>query len=159
MTQAAVCLLVGSLCGAACARGNEPMPGPPAQATPTPLPPAVSFGSDHPKTEYVSLVRVLANPTSLNKKAITLDGFLDGHTLCLHKEDADNRLSTNCVSIAFPDSPQVQALDRRYVTVSGIVVFGGRAGLSPLVDVFIDDVRSIEPIEDRERARHDLVIF
>ena len=157
MRHATATLLVASLWGAACV-GSEPMPEPASRPTPVPLPPGLSLGADHPKTEHVSLVRVLAEPASVNGKAITVDGYFDSGLLCLHEEDAAKRLRTNCVSIEVSDSPQARALNQRYVVVSGVVGFGGRTGLSPIFDLVIKDVRRMDPIKDRDAMAGVVII-
>ena len=156
MRHAIATLLIASLCGAACVLESEPMPEPASRPTPVPLPPGLLLGANHPRTEYVSLVRVLADPTSVKGKAITVNGYFEPGQLCLHKEDADKRLRTNCVSIEVPDSPQARLLAGRYVVVSGVVGFGGRTGLSPIFDLLIQDVRRMDPIADSD-AMADVV--
>ena len=102
------------------------------------------------------MVRILADPAALHKKPVAVVGYLDlafeSNHFCLHKEDADSLLITNCVSISVPNSPEVLALNRRYVAVWGTVVVG-RSGHMGLFNLSIQDVRQIVPMLNKEEMK------
>jgi hypothetical protein len=73
----------------------------------------------------VSLARVLANPSALHGKAIKVGGFahfaFEGDSLCLHRDDVEYLVVTNCVWLDVPTSPAIRSLNDRYVGVEGVV--------------------------------------
>ena len=140
-------LLLAGLC-AACGPASHEMPEPAPPPKIAPVPASVTLGVTDPKAERVSMVRVLADPASLNNRPVVVVGYLDlafeSNHFCLHKEDADALLITNCVSISVPNSPEVLALNRRYVAVWGTVAVGISGHLG-LFNLSIQDVREIVP--------------
>jgi hypothetical protein len=102
------------------------------------------------------MVQVLANPKLWDKKPVVVVGYMDlafeRDHFCLHKEDADRLLLTNCMSISAPSSPEVQALNRRYVAVWGTVRVG-RSGHMGLFNLSIQNVTRIEPMLSKEEYR------
>ena len=125
------------------------MPPPPSRPTPTPLPAGVSLGAPHAKTQSVSLVRVLADPSSVDRKAITVGGYLDfdgddNYSLCLHQDDADHGVRTNCVALVVANTRAMRDLALHYVTVAGVVRLRQSVGFS-FTDFAIEDVRRVDP--------------
>ena len=158
MKGSSAALLIACAFGVACGPAADRAPTPAQSSRVAPVPAGVTFGAvDNPRAERVSMVRVLADPASLDKKSVAVVGYLDlafeSNHFCLHKEDADELLLSNCVSISVPNSPEVQALNRRYVGVWGTVVVG-RSGHMGLFDLSIQDVRQIEPMLNKEELKH-----
>ena len=133
------------------------MPGPPAERTPAPLPAAVSLGQEASDAEAMSMVQLLASPPSINRKVVSVTGYLDpppancdhcGTQLCLHKEDAENRLLQNCIGLDLPDLTKVSPLTHRYVRLQGVVVVERNERFT---HVTIQDIRSVAPVPNREQ--------
>jgi hypothetical protein len=157
-------VLMLSLCVAAggCGFGNDEMPEPAGGGRPTPtlppLPPAVGPSPDYSQFERVPMIRLLATPTSMDKKAVSVVGYLSlpsncidcGTWLCFHKEDAENRLGPNCVGVDLPDS--ARRLDHRYVEVRGIVAV--RRFHSTFV--YIQDIAGVAPVANEQQWEADL---
>ena len=146
-----------------CAGGTEEMPEPAGGSRPTPtlppLPPAVGPSPDYSKFELVPLIRLLVMPTSMDRKAVSVQGYLSlppsgcidcGSMLCFHKEDAENLLGTNCLGLEVPDS--AGQLNHRYVEIQGVV---GIARYNN-THVFIRNIKGIAPIANQEQAEADL---
>ena len=159
MKIAATALLFLCAAGLACGWKDEEMPEPAAARLPAPAPPpaAVRLGPDLLGVEVVSMLRLLAAPSSMNKKSVSVVGYLEpppsncihcGTLLCLHKEDADNRLWQNCLGLDLPDLTKVSPLTHRYVRVQGVVVVE-RPQHSTYVA--IRDIRFIAPVPNREQ--------
>jgi hypothetical protein len=45
----------------------------------------------------------------------------EGNMLCLHRDDVEFMLQTNCVWLAAPEGPAVRSINDRYVGVEGVV--------------------------------------
>jgi len=159
MKIASAVLLFLSTAGLACGRKEEPMPEPASARSPAPAPPpaAVRLGPDLVGVEVVSMLQLLAAPSPMNKRSISVTGYLEpppsncihcGTLLCLHKEDADNRLWQNCLGLDLPDLTKVSPLTHRYVRLQGVVVVE-RPQRSTYVS--IRDIRFIAPVPNREQ--------
>jgi hypothetical protein len=87
-----------------------------------------------PNSERVSLVRILANPDDMNGRAVDVGGYMhvefEGTQLCLHREDYEQMVLTNCVGLSVPEGPDVLELNDRYVVVEGVVKASARGGIS-----------------------------
>jgi hypothetical protein len=92
--------------------------------------PAELLASPHPDAERVSLARVLADPSALHGKAVRVGGFahfaFEGDSLCLHRDDVEYLIVTNCVWLDVPMRPEIRALSDRYVVVEGVIDAKGR---------------------------------
>ena len=143
-------LLAMCLVGISC--GQEPRPAPSPNPSPPPLPASVAFGPA-PDAQKLSMVRLLADPLAVNKKLVAVMGYLDleleSKHFCLHKEDARNNLIANCLWISVPETPEVRALNHRYVIVVGVVTVG-QSGQWGLFDLSLQDVRALQVIPASE---------
>jgi hypothetical protein len=76
-------------------------------------------------SQRVSLARILADPERLHGKAVRVGGFahfaFEGNSLCLHRDDVEYLVVTNCVWLDVRLAPEVEALSDRYVAVVGVV--------------------------------------
>ena len=122
-------------------------------------PHVVTFASAMPRSERVSLVRVLANPDAMDGKAVTVGGYMhlefEGNHLCLHRDDFEQLIVTNCVWISVPDEKRAMELNDRYVSVEG-VVNARRHGHMGLFQAALEGVTSIGSASraDLERQRN-----
>ena len=157
MKSARTALLLLCAVGAACGQHVDEMPGPPVTRSPAPPPAMVRLGPDLSGVESVSMVQLLAAPLLMNGKAVSVVGYLEpplancddcGTQLCLHKEDADSRLSRNCVGVGLADLAKVSPLTHRYVRLQGVVAAERH---QQFTYVSIGDVRLVAPILDREQ--------
>jgi hypothetical protein len=87
--------------------------------------PAELLVSPPPATpETVSLLRLIADPTTFDGKAVRVVGFthleFEGDALYLHREDFEYALVTNSLALEVPTDPAFKALSDRYVIVEGI---------------------------------------
>jgi hypothetical protein len=96
----------------------------------------VRFAPEPAKSEVVSLVRVLANPNAMNGVPVTVGGYMhlefEGNRLCLHRDDVEQMIRTNCVSLSVPDVKRAMVLNDRYVMVEGVVDGQNRGHLGML---------------------------
>jgi hypothetical protein len=74
----------------------------------------------------VSMVQILANPESFNKRRVAVGGFLsleyEGSALYLHADDFEHKLRKNALWIFIPKSQaNRECFDRKYVVVIGTV--------------------------------------
>jgi hypothetical protein len=125
-----------------------------ASRTPTPWrePPSVVLAPSEPSGEHVSLARVLADPQAMDRKAVAVAGYLhlefEGNHFCLHRDDVDHLVITNCVGIDVPEREDLQALSDRYVILRGVVnarVKGHRG----MLQATIEKVSRIDALPDR----------
>ena len=111
-------------------RARASAPSEPAQQSPLPSVPAEVLAPSQPNAERVSLARVLANPDALQGKAVQLGGFahieFEGNCLCLHRDDVQYRILTNCVWLDVRLLPETEAVSDQYVAVVGVVDAKGR---------------------------------
>jgi hypothetical protein len=67
----------------------------------------------------------LATPDLLHGKAVKLGGFahieFEGNCLCLHRDDVQYLIRTNCVWLDVPLVPETEAISDHYVAVVGVV--------------------------------------
>jgi hypothetical protein len=124
-----VCFCVLNACGAPPQAGSpaaQPSPVPSAPVFPSPI----VVGSPGTEGERVSLMAVLANPKAWHGKPVRVTGFMhlefEGDQFCLHREDVEFLLLTNCVWLAVPESRELLAINDRYVGVEGVVDADGR---------------------------------
>lgn len=102
-----------------------------AQQSPAPAPSkgspfhTVTFASPLPNSERVSLVRILANPEAMDGQAVSVGGYMhlefEGDQLCLHRDDVEQMIVTNCVWLSLPRRDEALSLNDRYVGVQGVV--------------------------------------
>jgi hypothetical protein len=87
--------------------------------------PAELLASPQPDAERVSLARVLATPEALHGKPVKLGGFahveFEGSYLCLHRDDVQYRIVTNCIWLDVPLRPETEAVNDQYVAVVGVI--------------------------------------
>jgi hypothetical protein len=72
----------------------------------------------------VSLIRIIADPAQYDGKRVRIKGFLrlefEGNAIYLHREDYENGLTSNAVSIVAPRSfKDLEKYDRKYVLLEG----------------------------------------
>jgi hypothetical protein len=103
----------------------------------------------------MSLARILADPQAVHGRAVKVGGYLhlefEDHDFCLHKDDADYLVITNCVWLQVPDREDLQVFSDRYVAVEGIVNASGRGHLG-VYQAEIDKVSRITVQPERAAA-------
>ena len=102
--------------------------------------------------ERVSLVRVLADPKAWHGRAVRVGGYMhlefEGNQLCLHREDVEFLVLTNCVWLSVPNTPEVMAINDRYVAVEGVVDANSRGHMG-MFQAAIDRVTSLGALPSR----------
>ena len=129
---------------------EKPIKGPASQISPGPK--GVTLASPDPASEKLSLIRVLADPAAVDKRPVVVIGYLhlefEGQRLCLHREDVENNILTNCVWIDVPQTGGVLALNERYVVVEGIIRAGSGGHLGSY-QASLGEIRRIDPMPNR----------
>ena len=78
----------------------------------------------------VSLLALLVRPEAFDRKSVFTLGYFDGGNLCVHREDSERLLRSNCVVIELPTDPAgfnaVKAYKGEYVMVGGRFAMGLR---------------------------------
>ena len=116
----------------------------------------VSFASPLPNSERVSLVRILANPEAMDGHTVSVGGYMhlefEGDQLCLHRDDVEQMIVTNCVWLSLPRRNEGLPLNDRYVGVQGVVSAKSRGHMG-LFQATIQGVTSLEAVsrEDLEQ--------
>jgi hypothetical protein len=85
-----------------------------------------------PRSQYVSLVALIANPERFDGKPVVVSGYLtlenEGPSLFMHKEDYDNLILTNALWLE-PTRNMLEnreKLEFKYVVINGIFHAGHR---------------------------------
>jgi hypothetical protein len=128
-------LRASSVCLAACVLAVTVTCAPSQEPSPTPRP-ALSAPSEQPLSspvvlasplgaERVSLVAIIGDPKAWHRKAITTAGYMhlafEGNRLCLHRDDFEYMIITNCVWLDAPYKGPLATLNDRYVGLEGVV--------------------------------------
>ena len=109
-------------------------------------------------SEFVSIIRLLANPATYHNKQVLVTGFLclefEGNALYLHEDDYRFGIFQNSVWIDVPDnvSRRRSEVDLRYVTVDATFDSKGH-GHRGLFGGSINKVTRLWPCEERKRRR------
>ena len=152
-----VAVLLGVLSAACTAAPSGPQRAaigatPSSAPSPWSEPPTVVFASPDPHTERVSLARILADPTAMDGKPVAVGGYLrlefEGNHFCLHKDDVDYLVSTNCVWLYLPDRPDLKVFSERYVAVRGVVNARDKGHMG-MLQASIDHVTEIGALPER----------
>jgi hypothetical protein len=124
---------------ASCAPRSEPVARASVSPGGTPTPPFESpiILASPLDAERVSLVRILADPNVLDGTPVRVGGYMhlefEGNKLCLHRDDVEFMIWTNCVWLDVPNDPQLKTINDRYVFVEGVVTANshGHLGMYP----------------------------
>ena len=130
-------VLVG--CNQAGPAGSPALKPPESPSARSPIVLASPLGS-----ERASLVSILSDPQRWEGKAVTTTGFMhlefEGSRLCLHREDVQFTVITNCVRLSIGDEPRLKVVNDRYVFLEGVVRSESR-----LYTARIEGVSSVAP--------------
>ena len=98
----------------------------------------------------VSLIQLIANPQLYDEKRVRITGFLDlqfeGDAIYFHREDFDNGLTKNALSIEVPrdiTKAQIKAINDHYVICTGMFAARNHGHLG----LFSGDITGITRIE------------
>ena len=96
--------------------------------------------------ERMSLVRILADPKAVDGRPVAVGGYMhlefEGNHFCLHKDDVENLIVSNCIWISVPSTPEVKALSDNYVWVEGVVDAQSK-GHKGLLQASLVEIKSI----------------
>jgi len=89
---------------------------------------------DKPKSEYLSIISLIANPEKYYGKRISITGYMitefEGTAIYLSREDFDNRIYKNSIFLLIGKGSDYQYYNKEYVTLDGTFISGnGHMGL------------------------------
>ncbi|MCA6421975.1 MAG: hypothetical protein IM568_04030 [Flavobacterium sp.] len=87
-----------------------------------------------PKTEYVSIINLIANPEKYYGKRVSVTGYMitefEGTAIYLSREDYDNRIYKNSIFLLIGKGNDYQYYNKEYVNLDGTFMEGnGHMGL------------------------------
>jgi uncharacterized membrane protein YcgQ (UPF0703/DUF1980 family) len=89
---------------------------------------------EKPKSEYVSIISLIANPEKYYGKRVSVTGYMitefEGTAIYLSREDFDNRIYKNSIFLLIGKGSDYQYYNKEYVTLDGTFIQGnGHMGL------------------------------
>jgi hypothetical protein len=101
-----------------------PRPSPSATVAPEQVLPSPIVLASPLEADRVSLVSILADAKAWHGKPVRVGGYMhlefEGNQLCLHRDDVEFLVQTNCVWLDVPPH-QLTGINDRYVALEGVV--------------------------------------
>ena len=84
---------------------------------------------ERPKSEYVSIINLIANPEKYQGKRVTVIGYMsaefEGTAIYLSREDFDHKISKNAIFLNIGKAYEYKLYHKEYVSLDGIFTKGG----------------------------------